>query len=423
MTPRSVSDHFRAFSLLLVDRFRHVRAQQSAASLAFTTLLSLVPLIAVSVGVASRFRVFDALGNALRGFLLDNLLPDKAGAVIAKYTIQFSQQANKLTAVGSVTLFIGSIVMLLTIDRAFNQIWQVARPRPLLSRLVVYWMVLTLGPLVLGGAWVGVTEIVSASLGLVDEPRWLQTGLSSVVPMLLLTGFLTLLYFAVPNRRVRFCHALIGGVAAAGGVLLMQRLFGLYLSQFGSYTLIYGAFSVVPVFLLWLYVCWVVILMGAVVAAILPEYQAGYRVIHRFPGRRYYGALLMLAELARAQREGGTRPLRVLANLSRVGIADTEFTLYAMRAAGWVEKTDNHQWLLACRLEDLSVQSVFERFAFRLSELPAPRGERDAGLVRALRDIHEEAQQGLQLPVAALLERAAASAADQAPSPASDSRG
>ncbi len=395
--------HARAFSLLLVDRFRHVRAQQAAASLAFTTLLSLVPLIAVSVGVMSKFKAFDDIGGALKGFLLDNLLPDKAGAVIAKYTLQFSVQANKLTAVGSIMLFVAAILMMLTIDRAFNQIWQVARPRPLVQRLLTYWVVLTAGPLVLGGAVAGLTQLISASLGLVDEPRWLQTGAFGLVPVLLLTAFLSLLYFLVPNRRVRCVHAIAGAVVATAGLLLMQRLFGLYLSRFGSYTLIYGAFAVVPVFLVWLYVCWVTILAGALIAAILPEYQAGYRVVHRFNGRRYYGGLLMLGELLRARQAGSGQNLRVLANLSRIGIADTETTLYEMREAGWVERTENRQWMLACDVGQLSVQAVFDRLALDLARLPAPQNEAEALLAARLREVHEAAGERLQMPLAELL--------------------
>ena len=399
----SALQHLRAFVLLLSDRFRYVRAQQAAASLAFTTLLSLVPLIAVSVGVMAKIQAFDAIGGALKGFLLDNLLPDKAGAVIAKYTLQFSLQANKLTAVGSLMLFVAAILMLLTIDRAFNQIWQVSRPRPLLRRLLTYWVVLTAGPLVLGGAVAGLSQLISASLGLVDEPGWLRAGAIGIVPMLLLTSFLTFLYFVVPNRRVRCVHAIAGAVVAAAGLLLMQRLFGLYLSRFGTYTLIYGAFAVVPVFLVWLYVCWVTILLGALVAALLPEYQAGYRVIHRFNGRRYYGGLLMLAELLRARAEGGARSLRVLANLSRIGIADTETTLFAMRAAGWVDKTENQQWILSCDVYRLSLQAVFDRLALNLAELPAPQGPQEAALAARLREVHGVAGEALQLSVGDLL--------------------
>lgn len=398
--------HVRAFALLLIDRFKHVRAQQSAASLAFTTLLSLVPLIAVSVGVVSKFKVFDQIGQALRGFLLDNLLPDKAGAVIAKYTLQFSVQANKLTAVGSVSFLVASVLMLVTIDRAFNQIWQVSRPRPLVSRLLVYWVVLTLGPLLLGGAVAGLGQLISASLGQVDEPAWVQAGALRAAPLFLLTGFLTLLYCVVPNRHVRFIHAFSGGVAAAISLLVMQKLFGVYLSKFGTYTLIYGAFAVVPVFLLWLYVCWVVILVGALIAALLPEYQAGYRISYRFHGRRYYGALLILAELHRAQAQGQSRSLRQLANVSAIGITEAEATLYVMRAQGWVAKTDAQRWMLSCRLEDVTLDTLFERFAFDPAALPAPADDAQAALVRELHALHAQATAALAIPVTSLLARA-----------------
>lgn len=203
------------FARLVFDRFLAVRAMTVAGSLAFTTLLSFVPLLVVALTVIGQMPVFARLGRTLRAFLLENLLPDRAGKVIASYALQFSDKAVDLTLVGSLALTATAVLLLLTIDRVFNAIWMVKRPRPLWTRLAIYWMALTLGPLILAASIAATTFLVSASLGAVDEPLWLRHSAFKLLPPLLFTLFFTFLYRAVPNRRIRRAHALIGGLIRA----------------------------------------------------------------------------------------------------------------------------------------------------------------------------------------------------------------
>jgi len=263
----------RAFAVLLLvfRRFREERCSQIAASLAFTTLLSLVPLLALALAVVSQLPVSARLGAALEQFLVQNLLPEKAGSVVANYVLQFSQKASHLTIAGSVLLVATAFVLMLTIEHAFNVLWRVAKRRRLLHRIVVHAVVLVLGPTLLGASLAGITFIVTTSLGWVDEPVWVRTMLGRLLPSLFLIGLFSLLFFAVPNRPVRFLHAAAGGTVTALGLVLLQRLFSLYVIKFPAYNLLYGAFAVIPIFLVWLYLCWSVVLIGALIAATLPE--------------------------------------------------------------------------------------------------------------------------------------------------------
>lgn len=265
------------FIFRFVERFREERCMQTAASLAFTTLLALVPLLAVALVLISRFELFSGFGEALRGFLLANLLPEKAGKVVATYALQFSLKAGKLTAIGTAMIVVTAIMLMLSVDHAFGRIWRVKQPRPLLRRVAIYLGALVLGPIALGASIAATTYLVTASLGLVDEPRWVTDLFLKTLPVAMLATLFAFLYYAMPNRRVEPWHAIAGGLAAALGFSLVQRLFGFYVAKFPTYTLIYGTFAAVPIFLVWLYLLWLVVLVGALVAAVLGESTPGRR--------------------------------------------------------------------------------------------------------------------------------------------------
>lgn len=256
-----------AYLARLIRRFREENFPQLAASLSFTTLLSLVPFVAIVLTVASLFPLFGSLVAQLDNFLVANLLPGKAGGMVAKYTYQFSQKATRLTFAGIGVLAVTSLFLMFSIEKAFNHLWRVHKPRPLVQRFALYSAVMVVGPLVAGALLAAMSYAISISLGFFDEPAWLRQGILKVLALLLMGGFFTFLYYAVPNAKVRPRHALIGGVLATLGVAGMQRLFELYLAKFPTYTLIYGAFATLPIFLVWLYLCWTVVLVGALIVA------------------------------------------------------------------------------------------------------------------------------------------------------------
>lgn len=264
---REVGQAVFAYVGRLVQRFREENFAQLSASLAFTTLLSLVPLVTVVLMVASTFSVFGAMVEHVDKFLIENLLPGKTGGVIARYTLQFSEKARKLTLAGVGVLALTALMLMFSIERAFNHLWRVRKPRPILSRVRLYVVILAAGPLVGGAVLATLTYAVTRSLGLVDEPLWLRQVLFKTTAAAMLCAFFAFLYYAVPNVKVPVRNALIGGGVATAGVMLTQRLFEFYLAKFGTYTVIYGAFSALPIFLVWLYLCWVIVLVGALVVA------------------------------------------------------------------------------------------------------------------------------------------------------------
>lgn len=251
-------------------RFRIERCTQIAASLSFSTLLGLVPLIAVGL-IMTMYMPFAAdMSMAMEKFLIANLLPDKAGKIIAKYVEQFAHKAERLTLIGGLVLAATALMQMLTIEHAFNSIWRVKAGRPFLRRIVMHLLALLLGPLLFGGSLGIIGFIAGVSFGLVDESQWLNVIFFRILPFVIMTAIFALLYYVVPNREIDKWHAMMGGLFATLGISLLQRLFGAYVANFPAYTVVYGAFAAVPIFLIWLYLSWSIVLIGALIVAELP---------------------------------------------------------------------------------------------------------------------------------------------------------
>ncbi len=254
-------------------RFRGEHCVQIAAALSFATLIGLVPMIATAFALISHLPIGAGLGSALEKFLLANLLPDKAGIIIAKYIGQFASRAGRVTFFGVVVLGATALIQMLTIERAFNQIWRIKAGRPLLRRLAIHVLALLLGPLVFGASLAAISFVAGVSLGLLDEPAWLSIFvIRGLLPFAFMSALFGLLYWGVPNKQVKVWHAAFGGAIAALGFVGLQKLFTLYLATgFTVNAVVYGAFSAIPVFLVWLYASWSVILIGALLVAELPQ--------------------------------------------------------------------------------------------------------------------------------------------------------
>lgn len=257
------------FIRFLGHRFAEVRCSQIASSLAFTTLLSLVPLLVIALTVVSAFPGFSGLMDQVKGFLLANMLPDTAGKIITVYMVQFSEKAAHLTGAGIAALAVTAFMLMLTIEHAFNLIWQVKTGRPVLQRILTYWAVITLGPVSVGISLSMISFLLDRSLAYVP---FVAEMVLKVVPFMIMIGVFSLLYRIVPNCTVPFRHAAVGGMVAGLGIGLTQMGFASYIKHFTSYTFVYGAFASLPVFLLWLYVSWLIVVTGALVAASLPNW-------------------------------------------------------------------------------------------------------------------------------------------------------
>ena len=256
-----------------VRRFHDEHCVQTAAALSFATLIGLVPMIAAAFALISLFPTGAGLGLALEKFLLANLLPDKAGVIIAKYIGQFASRAGRVTFFGIAVLAATALMQMLTIERAFNHIWRVKSSRPLLRRLAMHSLALLLGPLVFGASLAAISYVAGVSLGFIDEPDWVNNILlRGLLPFAFMSALFGLLYWAVPNKPVKAWHAAFGGTVAALGFVGLQKLFTLYIATgFTVNAVVYGAFSAIPVFLVWLYTSWSVILVGALLVAELPQ--------------------------------------------------------------------------------------------------------------------------------------------------------
>ena len=259
----------------VVRRFTGERLAPTAAALSFATLLGLVPMIVVAAALIDLLPFSSGLAPALERFLLANLLPDKAGAVIAKVVGQFADRAGRITLIGIGALVATALMQMLTIEHAFNIIWKIKAPRSLVRRVAIHVVVLLLGPLSFGVSLVAITYVVSASLGVVSEAPWVASAVFRTLSFAIVAALLTLAYWGVPHREVSPWHAASGGLLAAGGFLAMQKLFAVYVVKFPTYTLVYGPFAALPIFLIWLYMSWTVILAGALVTAELPKALRG----------------------------------------------------------------------------------------------------------------------------------------------------
>ena len=393
--------HLKAFFVKLRERLIVARCPQVAASLAFTTLLALVPLLTIGLIVVGSLPAFSSVYDALRTFLLENLLPDKAGQIIATYAAQFSQNATNLTLIGTTIVIVTAVMLILTIDRAFNQIWAVAHPRRMLARLSIYWVGLTIGPMALATVVALLGQVATLSLGLVSAPdQWMRTVVARASTVAVLSVVFSLMYLGLPNRPVRATHALLGGVLAALLLGLLQRLFALYLTSFPTYTLVYGTFAALPIFLLWLYLSWLAVLVGAAVVAVLPEVEIrDADCSDAFAGDRLLGALQLMEALSEAQRTGRTPSIEALTQETGLGLARTAELLEDLVRVGWAVTTDQGLWLLTIRCEDIRLRDLLETLCL------SPRGLRGSRLPlgHALAARLDKLHGPLDEPVSALL--------------------
>jgi membrane protein len=286
----------------LRQRFREDRLGVTASSLTFTTLISLVPLVTVMLAVFSAFPMFSTFQSSVEKYFLQSLVPASIAKPVLGALTQFASKANRLGTAGLVVLVITAITMMLTIDRTLNAIWRVRTPRPIAYRVLVYWAAVTLGPLLLGASLTVTSYALTASQGVVGTlPGGVKLLLDALVFMLLAAGMAALFHY-VPNTTVRWRHALAGGVFVAIGFELAKNGLGWYFRQVPGYAIVYGAFATVPIFLVWIYFGWVIVLLGAVIAAYAPSLQMKVVRLPDIPGSRFHLAVTLLRTLAQARR-------------------------------------------------------------------------------------------------------------------------
>lgn len=325
----------------LLERFREDRLGVQASSLTFTTTMALVPFFTVALAVFTAFPIFHKLQGALQAWLVQSVIPDPIARQVLGYLNQFAAKAGRLGAVGVAALFVTAIALVLTIDRTLNGIWRVRRQRPLGQRVLMYWAVMTLAPLLVGAMLSLTSFVLAASRGHGRSVYGALQFVFDTIEFALLVAGLTGLYRFVPNAPVRPAHAFAGGVFAAVGIEVARRVLTFYLGKVPTYSLVYGAFATAPILLLWIYIAWLVVLWGAVIAAYLPSLVAHERRPGGTPGWHFELALELLRALA-AARPTEAKGLNVaqITSALRVDPLQVEPVLEALCALDWIGRVD-----------------------------------------------------------------------------------
>ena len=345
------------FGVFVLRRLRDDRCLEAAGSLTFTTLLALIPFLTIALTVMSAFPMFQDFSVRFKVFLTSNLVPDAAGKVITIYMRQFTDNAYKLTAVGMLSLGVTAVAMMATIDKTFNRIWRVRRQRNWLVKTLTYWAILTLGPLLMG---------VSLTLtGWIANQGALLATLISGGSFLLAVAGLTLMYRVVPNCPVPPKHAWAAAAAATLVLEAMRLLFGWYIRKFGTFKLVYGAFAAFPIFLLWLYVVWTIILAGAVISAALSYWHGEAWRRRPHPGQRVFDAVRLLLKLDEARRAGVTPTLDRLRRSLSLGQDELHEMLQRLADKNWVQPTRFDGWVLSSALERITLKELYHLLVSR----------------------------------------------------------
>ena len=326
----------------LRERFRDDHLGLTASSLTFTTILALVPFFTVALAVFTAFPIFGKLQDALQGWLVSSLVPDSISRQVLGYLTQFASKASSLGAAGFSILLATALALILTIDRTLNDIWRVQRLRPLGQRVLIYWAAITLGPLLMGASLALTSYVMSASGGLVKRlPDGVQLLFDSI-QFVVLAGGMAALYHYVPNTPVKWRHAWTGGLFVAVCIELAKKVLAVYLGKVPTYSVVYGAFATLPILLVWIYVAWVIVLLGAVVTAYLPSLLAGVARRGTVAGWTFQLAVEVLQQLHRVRHQPlkGLRPSQ-LAQLLRVDGLQLAPVLEALTALDWVGQVND----------------------------------------------------------------------------------
>lgn len=391
----------RAFAGYVTVSFTRHQGPQNAASLTYAFLLALVPLMTVTLAVFSAFPTADKAQDIVQDFLFQNFVP-AAGEILQTYLVQFSAKASRLSGAGFLALIVVALMMMNTIDRALNTIWEVRDGRRPLQTFLVYWAVLSLGPVLLGASVVATSYLVSL-------PLWGDTVGSFARRLLVLTpvvtsllGF-TLLYTLVPNRQVPLRHAMAGGLLAALLFEAAKRGFAAYVTHFPTYEAIYGALAAVPIFLVWVYLSAMIMLLGA-------EFTRSLGMFRYVPGRRGSApvglaeAVQVLGYLGQAHAQGMSLSLRALAEMHGQWRGPRlEALLSELQQAHLVHRTSSGRWALARPLQRLSLYELYRATGFALPAPGSPLWPTDPALGAHLDSADQALREALDIPLAELV--------------------
>ncbi len=352
----AIHNGFKRLSVFLgamLRRFIGHGGLERAGSLAYTTLLSLVPLMTVMFAIMSAFPVADRLDEVVQNFIFDNFVP-ASGEVIHQHLTEFMDKASNLSGVGFIALLVVALMMISTIDQTFNAIWDVQQKRSALNKFLVYWAVLSMGPLFVGASVLLSSYLIS--LPLVNEATATDTGrrLLNWLPTVMSGTAFIILYWLVPNRPVKLRHAIMGGILAAVLFEWVKDAFAWYVTTFPTYQAIYGAMAAIPIFLIWIYLSWLVVLLGAEFTHALGM-RKKYARFGADKGGELEAMLHLLLNLATAHKKGEALSLHQLTRCC----ANAEALMARLQAMQLVQRNDRGHWLLAKDPREISLYQLY----------------------------------------------------------------
>jgi len=389
------------FIRYVFQQFFAGRTMQSASSLAYTTLLSLVPLIAVMFSFFSNLPVFKDLSEIIQEFVFNNFVPS-FGQTIRDYLINFSIKASRLTTTGIVVLVIIALMLMSTINSALDNIWQINKRRRLVARFLVYWAILTLGPVLIGVGFYSTSYLLT--LPLVDRVD--TARLLTLMPFYTSSIAFTLLYVLVPNTHVNRRHAITGGITAAVLFELAKYTFGLYVKAVPTYTVIYGAVAVIPMFLIWIYVSWLIVLFGAQISYSLSVFRMEDVGKHHSESRwGFLDAYQVIGELWLAQKQGTGRSVMQLKKSGvRISHASMNIIFDILVKANWIKRNSLGQWCLIRDLGELTLMDLYKILPCKLpTNMDRPANKWQKSLKGVLADSDASLTVSLAIPVSKAL--------------------
>lgn len=355
------------FCRFLWRRFIEQRGLQTASSLAYVTLLSLVPLFTVMFGFIGGLPVFEKLSGEIQSFMFSNFVPTFSEA-IEQSLLVFSEKARQLTFTGTLVLVLIALMLIATIDDALNRVWHVKSRRSPPARFLVYWAVLTLGPLLVGAGLVSTSYLLS--LPLLDDVYStfsLKARLLRIMPFISTSIAFTLLYILVPNCYVNKRHALISGVIAAILFELAKFGFGIYVTAMPTYQAIYGAIAAIPIFLIWIYLSWVVLILGAHINYCLSNFDQQDFMSGSGGDWDLTHVYRIIGELWLAQKQGSSLSVQALKQKG-VRLSQNRITeiLDILQQGRCVHRTTGGQYMLSRDMDDVSVADLYRLLPCKL---------------------------------------------------------
>ncbi|MEM7016589.1 MAG: virulence factor BrkB family protein [Pseudomonadota bacterium] len=352
-------------------RFVEDKGLQSASALSYTTLLSLVPLMTVIFMVFSAFPAFKSLEADIQNFIFSNFVP-AAGETVRDYLQTFAEKSAGLTTIGICFLIVTALMMIQTIDVALNNIWRAQKTRNLMRNFTIYWSLLTLSPVLLGAGMFLSSYLMSLSWLAVEQSIW--QVLLGWLPFLTTTIAFTLMYLIVPNRSVPWLPAVVGGILAAITFEAAKKGFAVYVTQSNSYETVYGALSTIPIFLGWIYISWVIILLGAEITCCLTIFKrAHWQKQHELHDNDtdFITAYRLLGHFWQAQRDGESLSIENMLLLeNREEETRLLNVLIKLEQSKWLHRTSEGSWILARDLSEVSLLNLYRGMMGGLIVLP-----------------------------------------------------